>query len=87
MSGVLSAPTNTFSANNAVPAVSILADGHSLWGILEQLAPVGDGLLRVQVSARESLVDESLQGPLAGLMGQSVAICRIAGRWGAGALA
>ena len=81
------APGISFSAINAVPAVSILADGRSMWGILEQLSPAGDGLLRVQVSARESLVDESLQGPLAGLMGQSVAICRIAGRWGAGALA
>lgn len=68
-------------------SASILADGHSLWGTLEQLTPAGEGLLRVQVSARASLVDESLQPTLAGLMGQRVAICRIAGRWGAGGLA
>ena len=80
------APGISFSAINAVPDVSILADGRSMWGILEQIAPAGDGLLRVQVSARAHLVDESLQTTLAGLMGQMVAICRIAGRWGAGNL-
>ena len=84
MSGILAGPISSFSAIAEAP---ILPAGHSLWGILERLEPVGDGLLRIQVSARECLVDESLQSTLAGLMGEQVSICRIAGRWGCGRLA
>lgn len=81
MSGILAGPISTYSAISEAP---ILPADHSLWGILEGLEPAGDGLLRVQVSARESLVDESLQATLAGLMGEQVAICHVAGRWGCG---
>lgn len=83
MSGIVAGPISTYSAITEAP---ILPAGHSLWGILERLEPVGDGLLRVQVSAREYLVDESLQATLAGLLGEQVSICRIAGRWGVGRL-
>jgi len=82
---MISAPI-TFSAGHA-STTPILPAGHALWGTLERLEPVGSGLLRVKVSAREYLVDDSLHETLTGLVGHSVAIGRIAGRWGAGALA
>ncbi len=86
MSGDVCASINSFPAGCA-QSIPILPADNPLWGILERLDPAGDGLLRVTVSAREYLVDESLHESLASLVGQSVAICRIAGRWGAGALA
>lgn len=74
MSGILAGPISTYSAITEAP---ILPADHSLRGILERLEPAGDSLLRVQVSSRESLVDESL---LAALVGEQVA-------WGCGRLA
>lgn len=65
-------------------AANILANGHTYWGILEELELVGSGLIRVRVSGQEHLVDESLQGTLAGRHGQNIVICHVDGRWGAG---
>lgn len=86
MSGSLAAPLSTFSADSAKPAVPILPDGFSLGGWLEQLEAVGGGLVRVVVSGREYLVDDSLQEKLAALMGQHMSVGHYFGQWGCGAI-
>jgi hypothetical protein len=50
------------------------------------LEPVGGGLISAIVSGNEYLVDDSLQGSLAGLIGRPVTICHVDRKWGAGAL-
>lgn len=77
------APIDIFSADCAA---HILPDGASIWGRLEQLEPVGGGLVRVVISGRERLVDDSLQEKLATLMGQRMSIGHYFGQWGCGAM-
>ena len=91
MSGsIVSGPINTFSADHAddaAPTIPILPPGFAVGGWLEQLEAVGGGLVRVVVSGREYLVDDSLQEKLSTLMGQHMTIVRAFGQWGCGALA
>jgi hypothetical protein len=86
MSGSLAAPLSTFSADSAKPAVPILPDGFSLGGWLEQLEAVGGGLVRVVVSDREYLVDDSLQEELTTMMGQHMSVGHYFGQWGCGVI-
>ncbi len=89
--------TTKFSANGAVPAVpaqsllmstapKILPNGHSLGGWLERVEPIGGGLVRVVVSGRERLIDDSLLEELAALTGQYMSVGHYFGQWGCGAL-
>lgn len=64
--------------------IEILSSDHVFWGILEQLDSVGSGLIRAKISGVERLIDEELFPQLSTLMGQPVAVCHVAGRWGAG---
>lgn len=88
MSGTTApAPICTLFADNAAqPPATVLQDGHSIGGILEQAEAVGGGLIRVSVSGIQYLVDESLQKKLAGLMGQHMTVVRAFGQWGCGFL-
>jgi hypothetical protein len=77
--------SNIFSADNAADQIEILQSGIALWGVLEHLEPVGSGLIRVQVSGIERLVDDSLLSQLSGLIGKIVVIIHDQ-KWGAGAV-
>ncbi len=86
-----SSKLETFPSSTAPNRPHILAPGRILWGVLEDLQPMGDGLVLVRVAGLERLVDESLRQTLQGLMGQTVAIGHIRCldgrlRWGAGGL-
>ncbi|MFZ2472757.1 MAG: hypothetical protein WAW52_12570 [Methanothrix sp.] len=72
--------------NAAQPPATILEDGHSIGGWLEQVIPIGGGLVRVQISGMDCLVDDSLQEKLATLMGQHMTVVRAFGQWGCGAM-
>lgn len=77
------ASIDIFSAANAP---RVMPNDFSAGGILEQMEPVGDCLVRVVVSGAEFLVDDSLQEKLAALMGQHMTICHVFGKWGCGAM-
>lgn len=70
----------------ALGEIEILSSDHVFRGILEQLEPVGSGLILAKISGLERLVDEELLPRLSNLMGQPVVICHVAGQWGAGRL-
>jgi hypothetical protein len=79
-------PIKSFSADGVVSfpsSIPILPHGHSLGGILEQVVPVGRGLVCIRVSGMECMADGSLQESLAG---RQAAICWLAGHLGAGIL-
>lgn len=86
----MTSPLGDHAAMNfvSVPAEvhRILPDGFSLGGWLEQLEAVGGGLVRVVVSDREYLVDDTLQEKLATLMGQHMSVGHYFGQWGCGAI-
>jgi hypothetical protein len=84
----VSASINILPSGDASAAAIRILPGprRSLGGILEEMEPVGGGLIRVVVSGREYLVDDILQEKLSDLMGQQVTICRVFGHWGAGAI-
>jgi len=87
MSGIVCAPINNLPATaatcDALPA-KLLADCHQIWGILRSIEPVGGGLIRATLGARETLVPEELSADLQDMIGQPVAICRLLGQWGCG---
>lgn len=68
------------------PRIEILPSNHVFWGTLEELQPVGAGLVMAKISGTERLVDEGLLSRLSGLMGQKIVISHVAGQWGAGGL-
>jgi hypothetical protein len=80
MSGIADSLANASSVSFA----AILPSGHVCWGVLEQLEPVGSGLIRAKVSGTKYLVDDSLLSRLSGLMGQQIVIGHIDEKWGAG---
>ena len=80
MSGIASEPILGFSG----PRGTILPPGAVIWGRLESISPVGDGLASVTVSGRSCLVDESLLSGLEGLDGCQVVVGHVAGRWSFG---
>lgn len=63
----------------------ILTLDHDLFGVLQSVQPIGDGLLQVIVSDMERLVDDSLFDVLRPLAGQVVTIIHADGKWGASA--
>jgi hypothetical protein len=72
---------------SAIPAEQpkVLPPGHIFWGILEQLEPVGDGLVRVRIfRGAEYLVAEELFPQLRSLLGKPTVIGHVAGLWRAG---
>jgi len=80
MSGIASEPILGFSG----PSGTILPPGAVIWGLLESVSPAGNGLASVTISGRISLVDESLLESLRGLVGRSVVVGHVAGRWSFG---
>ncbi|MCK9570817.1 hypothetical protein M0R72_17845 [Candidatus Pacearchaeota archaeon] len=81
------ASINAFPANHAEIAAEqpeILPNNHSYWGIMGEVEPVGDGLIRARVSHMEYLVDEALLPQLTSLRGKSVIIGHVAGLWRVG---
>jgi hypothetical protein len=73
MSGSKVTPiTNSFSC-----APSLLQKDHALWGILENVEPVGGGLVQVRVVDLDRLLPEELALQLQSLVGKNVSICRV----------
>lgn len=83
----ISGSTNEFSI--ILPGLElnkILADGAAAWGILQNISRHSDGLIRITLSGKECLVDESLYSALVSLKGHRVAVSHINGIWGVGKL-
>jgi hypothetical protein len=66
--------------------IEILPSDHVFWGILEEIEPIGAGLILAKISGTERLVDEGLLSKLSGRMGQKIVISHVFGQWGAGGL-
>ena len=84
MAGAISDTPPSSVVLDELNKIEILSSDRVFWGILEQLDSVGSGLIRAKISGLEHLVDEELFPQLSNLMGQPVAVCHVAGRWGAG---
>ena len=83
----ISGSTNEFSI--ILPGLElnkILADGAAAWGILQDVSNPSDGLIKITLSGKECLVDESLYSALESLKGHRVAVSHINGIWGIGKL-
>ena len=71
---------------SAIEFDKILADGAAAWGILQDVSLPSDGLIRITLSGKECLVDESIYSALVSLKGHRVAVSHINGIWGVGKL-
>jgi hypothetical protein len=64
----------------------VLEDFRCLWGILESIQPAMDDLLLVNVAGVKRYVEGSLEETLRPLVGKTVVIGRVCGKWNAGEL-
>jgi hypothetical protein len=62
----------------------VLPERRTVGGWLEEVDPVGNGLLRVTISGRTRYVDESLQEELVGMMGEHMVVGYVLGKWRCG---
>jgi len=71
--------------NSSIPLESqrsqVLRDGHELVGVLEEVEPVGGGLVKIRIAGLERLVAEELGERLRPMVGKRTSILRIGDQW------
>ena len=79
MSGAVCTPIKTFLAGNAEESVParLLQDSHQIWGVLQSVEPVGDGLVKAVFGYRPVLLPDELSNKLHGMIGQQAVAVRI----------